>query len=175
MVPLISDKTLTIDSPLTREKALRRLRANLIRPGSFVAGANQEPEYFQGTVWDYEFQLSRVTWYPAWFLPAITGRLYTHQDRLTVRVTIALSPAACVCTTLGLVLMSVFALSPVARFISSGHLDPASLLPLVPAALVYLLVTIGFAIEADLATRYLKRLLDAEAPVTTLSTLAYSG
>ncbi|GAA4466806.1 hypothetical protein GCM10023189_49480 [Nibrella saemangeumensis] len=174
MFPLIPSKSFTIDSPLTREDALRRIRASVLRSGELMAGHNQEPEHFQGIVWEYEFQISRVSRYRSVFMPSITGQLYTHQNRLQIQVTMSLSPVALVLTILGLILVGIFALTSLFQLMATGHINSASLLPLELVSLVYLLIAIGFGIEAGIATRYLRQLLDAAEPATThQSTLSY--
>ncbi len=167
MIPLFFYKRLTIDSPLSQEEAAAKLLEAVAPLRVFYFGFETRPEVFQGSVSKDEFQISRIIRYRNSFLPMLYGRFYPRETGSRIRVVMTLHPFILIVAVGVGLSVGAFVLPILYRLIIDGQADKLVSRPVAIASFVYLVFTLGFGIEANIASRLLKQLFDAKPPSRT--------
>lgn len=154
MIPLIPYWRFSLDSPLTRQQILSELAATY----DFVSTDQRTFQPTDDTLTPAEFQLDRVILYRNPFLPRIYGWVYPLEMGSRIQIVMSLSPISWI-LMLGFAgwfapLIKIFS----SEIFSSGHFAKSACI----IVMVYLVVTLGFGIEALLARRLLKDLFQVD-------------
>lgn len=154
MIPLIPYWKILLHSPLSRQP----IRSELAATHEFVSVDQRTLQLSEDPLTPAEFQLERVIVYRNSFLPRIYGRVYPLEKGSRIQIVMTLSPIAWV-----VMLGFVGWFAPLTGLFSheifySGH-------GVKPAAIIgfgYLLVMLGFGLEALAARRLLKDLFQVD-------------
>ena len=161
MIPLLPYKQLVFESSLSKEEVVRRLSLEVAsrRWGWF----ERRTEKFEGAVTEGGFQISRIIRYRNSFLPVIQGRFYPLAKGVRIEVTMRLHMAVLIFSIVWLSIVGVGALAFGSQIIATGKIEAGMLIPFGMLLFFYLMVTIGFGVEASKARKQLSGILEAEA------------
>src|SRR5262249_28686794 len=155
MIPLLPYQKLVIEVPYSREELTRRLGKEVTsrtrRWGSF----EKRTELFEGVVSDEGFQISRIIDYRNSFLPVIQVRFYPHVKGVRVEVTMRLPVAVLIFSIVWLSMVGIFLGGAATHFLATRSVDAVTLTPFGLSLFFYLMVTIGFGVEAKKASKLL--------------------
>lgn len=143
MIPLLFYKKFTIDSQLSGEEAFQKLK---------------------GLVSKDKFQIARIIWYGNSFLPVIYGRFLPCETGSHIRIFITLHPFILFIVASSGLIASLSVLFVMYQLITTGALDDLQKKILLVMGLVCSIRTLAFGIEANMASRMLKHLFEAEQP-----------
>lgn len=167
MLPLFFYKRFTIDSPLSHEEAVAKLSEVLAPLRVFYFGFETRPEVFQGSVSKDGFQIARIIRYRNSFLPMLYGHFYPRETGVRIRVVMTLHPFVLVpAVSVGLFIVTVL-LPFVYQVIVDGHVADLLTKPKAFIVCICLVFSLAFGIEANIASRLLKRLFEAKPPSET--------
>ena len=162
MIPLLPYQKLVIEVPYSREELTRRLGKEVTsrtrRWGSF----EKRTELFEGVVSDEGFQISRIIDYRNSFLPVIEGRFYPHAKGVRVEITMRLHVAVLIFSIVWLGMVGIVLGGAATHFLATRKIDAVALTPFGMLLFFYLMVTIGFGVEAKKASKLLNRLFEVE-------------
>ena len=161
MIPLLPYQKLVIEATCSREELTRRLGEVTSRPrsrGSF----KEKLELFEGVVSDEGFQISRIIDYRNSFLPVIKGRFYPNIKGVRIEITMRLHAAVSIFSIVWLSMVGPGVVGATTNIIATRRIDDMSLIPYGMFLFFYLMVTIGFGVEAKKASKMLNRLFEAE-------------
>jgi hypothetical protein len=169
MIPLIPYQKLIINSPLSQEEALRRLSLEVAKPVSGWQWLEKRTEKFEGTVSGDDFQISRIIRYRNSFLPIIQGHFSPFGAGVRVEVIMKLHGIVLVFAFLWLSFVGFPVLEAILQALRTGRFEEAAWFPCAMVVLFFLMVTIGFEIEASKARKLLNRIFEADGDWRQLS------
>ena len=161
MIPLLPYQKLVFESALSREEIIRRLSREVAtrRWGWF----EKRPELFEGTISEEGFQISRIIRYRNSFLPIIHGRFYPSVQGVRVEVMMRLHIAVLIFSIVWLSFVGLGAAAVAFQLLATGRVETVTLIPFGMLLFFYLMVTIGFGVEAKKAVNLLSRLFEADS------------
>jgi hypothetical protein len=160
MIPLLPYTQIVFESPLSKEEAVRRLTAEVASRSS--GWFERRTEKFEGTVSAEDFQIRRIIRYRNSFLPVITGRFCPLVKGLRIEVSMRLHLAVLIFSIVWLSIVGAGAVAFGLQFFRTGNVEVRMLTPFVMLLFFYLLVMIGFGIEANKAKQQLGGIFEAE-------------
>jgi hypothetical protein len=162
MIPLLPYQKIVIEVPYSREELTRRLGKEVTGRQWSWGWTEKRAELFEGVVSDEGFQISRIIAYRNSFLPVIQGRFHPHVKGVRVEITMRLHVAVLIFSVVWLSLVGQGALAAGAQILTTGRVDSVMLIPFGMLLFFYLMVTIGFGVEAKKASKLLNSLFEAE-------------
>src|SRR5262245_19320047 len=162
MTPLLPYQKIFIEVPYSRGELIRRLSKEVTGRPWKRGWVEERTELFEGVVSDAGFQISRIAGYRNSFLPVIQGRFHPHVKGVRVEITMRLHVAVLIFSVVWLSLVGQGVVGAATQILATGRVDSMLLIPFGLLLFFYLMVTIGFGVEAKKASKLLNRLFDAE-------------
>lgn len=161
MTPLLPYQKLVIEVPYSLEELIRRLGKEVTgRPRSW-GWFEERTELFEGVVSDEGFQISRIIGYRNSFLPVIQGRFYPYVKGVRVEITMRLHVAVLIFSIVWLSMVGLGVAGVLAHILATRRVDSMMLIPFGMLLFFYLMVTIGFGVEAKKAGKLLNKVFEA--------------
>jgi hypothetical protein len=160
MIPLLPYQRLVLDSPLSQEEAIRRLTLEVAKPRSGLQWLERRTEKFEGTVSAEGFQINRIIRYRNSFLPVIHGHFSPLLQGVRIEVTMKLHIVVLIFGLVWLSFVGSIALGVIPQLLTTGRLDSGGGIVCGMLIFFYLMVTIGFGIEAHKARRLLSSIFE---------------
>ena len=162
MIPLLPYKQLVFESPLSQEEVIRRLTLEVAKPRSGLQWLERRTEKFEGTVSEEGFQIKRIIRYRNSFLPIIQGRFSSLGKGVRIEVTLKLHIVALIFSLIWVGFVGRMAVAVIPQILTTGRVEGGGGILCAMLIFFYLLVTIGFGIEANKASKLLSSLFDAD-------------
>lgn len=162
MIPLLFYKKFTINSPLSQEEAFQRLAEQVTPTQGFTFNILRREQLFEGLVSKDKFQIARIIWYRNSFLPVVYGRFVPCETGSHIRIFITLHPLILFIVASSGLIAGLSVLFVMHQLVTTGALDDLQKKILLVMGLVYSVCTLAFGLEANIASRMLKRLFEAE-------------
>jgi hypothetical protein len=162
MIPLLPYKQLVFESHLSRGAIIRRLRVEVANRRLGWGIFERRTEKFEGEVSETGFKISRIIRYRNSFLPIVQGQFSPLIKGVRIEVRMRLHVAVLIFSILWLSFVGVSAVTVISQIISTGKFEGGMLIPLGMLLFYYLLVTIGFGIEANKASKLLRDIFEAD-------------
>jgi len=162
MIPLLPYQKLVIEVPYSREELTRRLGREVTDRKRGWGWSEKRAELFEGVVSDEGFQIKRIIDYRNSFLPVIQGRFYPHVKGVRVEITMRLHVAVLVFSVVWLNMVGIGVVGVATHILTTRSVDAVTLIPFGMLLFFYLMVTIGFGVEAKKASKLLNSLFEAE-------------
>lgn len=160
MLPLLPYQQLVFASPLSKEEVIRRLTLEVAKPRSGLQWFEKRTEKFEGTVSEAGFQIHRIIRYRNSFLPVIHGRFSPLGPGVRIEVTMKLHLVVLAFSLIWLSLVGGLAVVAIPQMLSTGRVEGGAAVLGVMLVFFYLMVTIGFGIEANKASKLLSRIFE---------------
>jgi hypothetical protein len=161
MIPLLPYQKIVIEVPYSREELTRRLGKEVTGSKRSWGLSDKRAELFEGVVSDEGFQISRIIAYRNSFLPVIHGRFHPHVKGVRVVITMRLHVAVLIFSVAWLSFVGQVVIVAVPKILTTGRVDSVMLIPFGMLLFFYLIVTIGFGVEAKKASKLLNSLFEA--------------
>ena len=161
MIPLLPYQRLIFESPLSKEEVVRRLTLEVATRQFGWRWSDERTETFEGTVSEESFQINRIIRYRNSFLPVIQGRISPHARGVQIAVTMRLHVAVLIFSIVWLSFVGFGVTAFVSEFLETRRVEVGALIPIGMMIFFYLMVTIGFGVEANKASKLLGKIFDA--------------
>ena len=162
MIPLLPYKRLVFQSSLSREEIIRRLTIEVASCGSGGWLFERRTQDFEGLVSDEGFKISRVIRYRNSFLPIVEGKFSPIVNGVRIDVTMRLHFAVLLFSIVWLSGVGFGVLTVVKHLISTGRFDSVIFIPFGMLLFGYLLITLGFGIEANKSSDLLNDIFESD-------------
>ncbi len=161
MIPLLPYRKFVFESPLSIEEMIRRLTLEVANRHYGWQWSERRTEKFEGTVSADGFRISRIIRYRNSFLPVIDGRIRPLVKGVRVEVTMRLHIAVLIFSVVWLSFVGLGAAGVASQLLTTGKAEVWMLIPCGMMLFYYLMVTIGFGVEAHKASKLLRVILEA--------------
>lgn len=162
MILLFPYQQLVFESPLSQEEVIQRLTCEVAKLRSGWQWVEKRTEKFEGTVSEEGFQISRIIRYRNSFLPLIQGRFSPLGQGVRIEVTMKLHLIMVIFSLIWLSFFGLPALGIALQILTTGRVEAAGIIPCAMMIFFYLMVTIGFGIEAHKARKLLSRIFEVD-------------
>jgi hypothetical protein len=163
MIPLLPYTQLVFESPLSKEEVVRRLTLEVASRRWGWGLFERRTELFEGEVSEGGFRISRIIRYRNSFLPVIHGRFSPLVKGVRIDITMRLHVAVLIFSIVWLSAVGFGALAFASQFLSTGKIEGGMLIPLGMLLFFYLMVTIGFGVEANKASKLLSGIFEGDS------------
>ena len=160
MPPLIPYKSININTSLTVDEAVQLVSEAIALPRSFFQGWGKAAREFEGTVSTSGFTISRAIRYRNSFLPILFGKFVPSAQGVRVEVRMTLHPLVIAFAVLWFTFVGGFLLLAIGSTLTTLKVDEGILLPIGMLLFFYLMVFLGFGLEANKAERFLSSLFE---------------
>jgi hypothetical protein len=161
MIPLLPYKRLVFESQFSKEEIIRRLLAEVAsRRLSFGIFENRI-EKFEGEVSETGFKISRILRYRNSFRPVVEGEFFPLVKGVRIEVRMRLQMIVMLFSIVWLSFVAVGAGAIIFQIISTGGFATGMFIPFGMLLFYLLLMTIGFGVEANKASRLLSDIFEA--------------
>lgn len=161
MIPLVPYKRLVFEYPLSKEVIIRRLTPEVAKPRSGLQWLEKRTEKFQGTVSEEGCQISRIIHYRNSFLPVIHGRFSPLAQGVRIEITMKLHAVVLAFIIIWLGFVGRMAVLAAPQMLTTGRVEGWGAILWAMLIFFYLMVTIGFWIETNKASKLLSRIFEA--------------
>jgi hypothetical protein len=161
MIPLLPYKRLVFESQSSKEEIIRRLSVEVASRRRRSGVFERRAEKFEGEVSETGFKISRVIRYRNSLLPLVEGQFLPLVKGVRIEVRMKLHTPVLIFSILWLSLVVVGAGAVIFQIISTGKFAGAMFIPFGMLLFYYLLVTIGFGVEANEAGKLLSDIFEA--------------
>jgi len=161
MIPLLPYKRLVFESQSSKEEIIRRLSVEVASRRRRSGVFERRAEKFEGEVSETGFKISPIIRYRNSFLPVVEGQFSPIAKGVRIDVRMRLTTPVLIFSILWLSLVVVGAGAVIFEIISTGKFAGAMFIPFGMLLFFYLLVTIGFGVEAKEAGKLLSDIFEA--------------
>ena len=161
MISLFPYRQLVFESPLSKEEIIRRLILEVASRRWGWQWSERRTEKFEGAVSAEGFRISRIIRYRNSFLPVIHGHFCPLARGVRVEVTMRLHIAVLIFSIVWLSFVGLGAATVASQLLSTGKAEAWMLIPCGMLLFFYLMVMIGFGVEADKASKLLSGIFAA--------------
>lgn len=160
MIPLIPYQKFVFESPLNQEEARQRLEAEVAQLRSGWQWIERRTEKFEGAVSAEGFQIHRIIHYRNSFLPIILGRFSPGVPGVRIEVTLKLHIFVVIFSLVWLGFVGPLAGEAVMQIMTTGSVEVGGAIPCLMLIFFFLMLIIGFEIEAYKAKKLLSRIFE---------------
>ena len=160
MPPLIPYKSISFNTMLTLEEAVQLVSEAIAPPRPLFQGLRKAGKEFEGTVSNSGFTMSRAIRYRNSFLPYLYGKFVPGAQGVRVEVRMTMHPLVIAFAALWFTLIGGFLRLSIGSTLTTLKIDEGTLILIGMLLFFYLMVFLGFGIEASKAERFLSDLFE---------------